>query len=187
MILSGLAMTACGRGLPNPVSAGSAPSSPDTASPGPSTSAVSSDRPIAPLTGLPVASPADAARPAVALDVAGPDPRGLSSADVVFEEITSPVRYIAVYQSRQAAGVGPITATAFVATIDTIVLCQAPGPDEDHRCRRIPLPFAVQVHRGGTRHVDAGRLAGGRRRRGTAAAAPLPGRGPGREHPGRPG
>ena len=43
--------------------------------------------------------------------LAGPDPHGLGLADVVFEEITSPIRYIAVYQSRQAWSVGPITST----------------------------------------------------------------------------
>jgi hypothetical protein len=111
VILSGLAITACGSGLRDPVGRGGASSPSDTTSTSPSTSAVSSGRQVAPLTGLPVASAADAARPAVALDVAGPAPRGLSSADVVFEEITSPVRYIAVYQSRQGADVGPVTTT----------------------------------------------------------------------------
>ena len=67
--------------------------------------------PVAPLTGLPATSPGAASRPAVALVLAGPHPRGLGLADVVFEEITSPIRYIAVYQSRQARSVGPITST----------------------------------------------------------------------------
>jgi hypothetical protein len=65
---------------------------------------------IAPLTGLPT-SAAAAARPAVALVLAGQHVHGLRSADVVFEEITSPIRYIAVFQSRQADSVGPITST----------------------------------------------------------------------------
>jgi hypothetical protein len=49
--------------------------------------------------------------PAVAVPVAGSDVQGLSSADVVYEEITSPIRYIAVFQSHQAQVVGPVTAT----------------------------------------------------------------------------
>jgi hypothetical protein len=36
---------------------------------------------------------------------------GLTRADVVFQEFSRPVRYIAVYQSRQASGVGPVTST----------------------------------------------------------------------------
>jgi hypothetical protein len=67
--------------------------------------------PLAPLTGLPVAKAADAARPAVALDLAAGSLRALGSADVVFEEIASPVRYIAVYQSKEASNIGPIAAT----------------------------------------------------------------------------
>jgi hypothetical protein len=66
--------------------------------------------PVAPLTGLP-SSAAVAARPAVALPVTGGHPSGLSAADVVFEEISNHVRYVAVFQSRQARRVGPITGT----------------------------------------------------------------------------
>lgn len=43
--------------------------------------------------------------------VAGADPAGLSDADVVYEEVTSPLRYMAVFQSKQADSVGPITST----------------------------------------------------------------------------
>jgi hypothetical protein len=60
---------------------------------------------------LQAASSAAAAKPAVALVVAGPDPQGLTSADVVYEIATSPVHYIGVYQSRPTATVGPITTT----------------------------------------------------------------------------
>jgi Protein of unknown function (DUF3048) N-terminal domain/Protein of unknown function (DUF3048) C-terminal domain len=65
---------------------------------------------VAPLTGLAVTA-AVAQRPAVAVDVAGSDPVGLGSADVVFVEITSPVRYIAVFESAEATTVGPVTST----------------------------------------------------------------------------
>jgi Protein of unknown function (DUF3048) N-terminal domain/Protein of unknown function (DUF3048) C-terminal domain len=68
--------------------------------------------PVSPLTGMP-ASAAAAARPAVALVVSGPNPVGLASADVVFEEISTPApRYIAVFQSQNAANVGPVTSTS---------------------------------------------------------------------------
>jgi hypothetical protein len=66
--------------------------------------------PVAPLTGL-AASVAAAQRPAVAVAVAGSDPVGLGSADLVFEEMSSPVRFLAVFQSAQASRVGPVTAT----------------------------------------------------------------------------
>lgn len=65
---------------------------------------------MAPLTGLSVTA-AIAQRPAVAVDLAGPDPVGLGSADLVFEEITSPIRYLAVFQSDEATTVGPVTST----------------------------------------------------------------------------
>ena len=65
---------------------------------------------MAPLTGLTVTA-ATAQRPAVAVAVAGSDPVGLGSADLVFEEMTSPVRYLAVFQSAQARQVGPVTST----------------------------------------------------------------------------
>jgi Protein of unknown function (DUF3048) N-terminal domain/Protein of unknown function (DUF3048) C-terminal domain len=65
----------------------------------------------APLTGLPVSSARVADRAAVALPVAGDRPHGLAAADVVFEEITTPIRYIAVFQSREDQSVGPVTST----------------------------------------------------------------------------
>ena len=65
---------------------------------------------MAPLTGLP-ATGAVAQRPAVAVAVAGPAPAGLGAADVVFEEMSSPVRYLAVFQSAEASAVGPVTST----------------------------------------------------------------------------
>jgi hypothetical protein len=66
--------------------------------------------PVAPLTGL-AASVATTQRPAVAVAVAGSDPVGLGSADLVLEEMASPVRFLAVFQSAQASRVGPVTAT----------------------------------------------------------------------------
>ena len=65
---------------------------------------------VAPLTGLPVPA-AVAQRPAVAVALAGSSLTGLGSADVVFQEMTAPVRYLAVFQSAQAAEVGPVTST----------------------------------------------------------------------------
>ena len=65
---------------------------------------------VAPLTGLAVTA-AVAQRPAVAVAVSGPDPAGLGSADLVFEEMSSPVRYLAVFQSAEANAVGPVAST----------------------------------------------------------------------------
>jgi len=65
---------------------------------------------VAPLTGLAVTA-AVAQRPAVAVDVSDSNPVGLGSADVIFVEMTSPVRYLAVYQSQEASTVGPVTST----------------------------------------------------------------------------
>jgi hypothetical protein len=66
---------------------------------------------MAPLTGLPAGSAQAAGRPAVALPVAGARPQGLAAADVVFEEITTPIRYVAVFQSHEEQSVGPVTGT----------------------------------------------------------------------------
>ena len=108
VVSAGLVTAACAAGG-SPAGAGAAGSSP-AASPAASPSATPPAGPTAPLTGLP-ASAADAARRAVALVIAGSRPRGLSAADVIFEEITAPRRYIAVFQSRQYGAVGPITST----------------------------------------------------------------------------
>ena len=65
----------------------------------------------APLTGVPV-SAAVQRRPVLAVAVgSSPAPRGLDRADIVVEEISSPVRYVALYQSRDADTVGPVTET----------------------------------------------------------------------------
>jgi len=66
---------------------------------------------MAPLTGLPASGARAAGRPAVAVAVSGSDPHGLGSADVVYEELTSPLRYIAVFQSRADGSVGPVGQT----------------------------------------------------------------------------
>ena len=66
---------------------------------------------LAPLTGLPVSGGRAAGRPAVAVPLSGGQPQGLGSADVVYEELASPLRYIAVFQSHEAASVGPVGQT----------------------------------------------------------------------------
>jgi len=109
-ILTGLAVAGCGS-PPSPVGTAGASSTSATPNGRSSSHNASSGRPLAPLTGLPVPSSADAARPAVALDISGGKPHGLTAADVVLEEFASPVRYIAIYQSRQASNVGPIAPT----------------------------------------------------------------------------
>jgi hypothetical protein len=104
---AGLAVAACAASAPNLVGSGSAPASP-AASHGAGVAGAS--RTPAPLTDR-AASAAGAQRRAVALVLSGSDPRGLTSADVVFQEFAAPVRYIAVFQSREATGVGPLTST----------------------------------------------------------------------------
>jgi hypothetical protein len=81
-----------------------------TATANPTASASASAGTVAPLTGLSVTA-AVALRPAVAVAVAGSDPVGLSSADLVFQEMTVPVRYLAVFQSDEASKVGMVTST----------------------------------------------------------------------------
>src|SRR3954447_11808405 len=69
--------------------------------------------PVMPLTGLPIADPALAARPAVVVKVSndpGARPQsGLDSADIVFEAWgAGPTRFATVFQSTDAPKVGPI-------------------------------------------------------------------------------
>jgi Protein of unknown function (DUF3048) C-terminal domain len=117
VIAAGLAITGCSLVRQHLDASGSSPSPTATssASPSPSGSATASpspsSHPLAPLTGLGATSGSAAARPAVALDLTGPDPQGLTSADLVFQMASSPARYIAVYQSRLPAAAGPITTT----------------------------------------------------------------------------
>lgn len=106
-VCAGLVTAACGTSRSASVQV-PAPSPPASSSPSPAPSPA--DQPLAPLTGLPT-QPSIAARPAVALVLAGAQPRGLSDADIIYEEITSTLRYVAVFQSRQASAVGPITGT----------------------------------------------------------------------------
>jgi hypothetical protein len=106
-LMTAAALTACGNQPPPVTGPGAAPTS---ASPTPSASPSEDTRPKAPLTGAPV-DPAVATRPAVAVVVAGSAPVGLEAADIVLEEISNPIRWVALYQSREADSVGPVAAT----------------------------------------------------------------------------
>ena len=88
-----------GKALPPPSPYGSSP----TASPsaGPKYGA-------SPLTGLPARSAAGASRPAFGVAVSGSGVDGLTDADLVFEEESDPVRYLAVYQSEDSRRIGPL-------------------------------------------------------------------------------
>jgi len=105
---SGGVTSAAAPSASQPASSASA-AAPSASQPASSASAAAAG-PLAPLTGLPVPDSV-AQRPAVAVAVAGPDPVGLSAADVVFEEMASPVRYLAVFQSGEAGKVGPVAST----------------------------------------------------------------------------
>ena len=106
---AGLAVAACAASAPNVVQSGAAAST--AATPAASAGASAAPRPPAPLTDLAADSAAGVQRRAVALVLSGSDPRGLTSADVVYQEFAAPVRYIAVFQSKEATGVGPLTST----------------------------------------------------------------------------
>jgi Protein of unknown function (DUF3048) C-terminal domain/Protein of unknown function (DUF3048) N-terminal domain len=105
---AGLAVAACAASAPNLVGAGPVPAGPVASH---AAGAAGKPRTPAPLTDLAAASAAGAQRRAVALVLSGPDPRGLTSADVVYQEFAAPVRYIAVFQSKEATGVGPLAST----------------------------------------------------------------------------
>ena len=113
LAVAGVCLGGCSSPI-NPVGGGSGSPTPASSSPSSSPSSSSSSSsaagPLAPLTGLPAASEAAADKPAVALDLTGSDPSGLTSADLVFQEFSAPVRYIAVFQSKQATA-GPVTGT----------------------------------------------------------------------------
>lgn len=79
-------------------------------SPGPTGSASTVSTRMAPLTGLP-ATARSAGRAAVAVPLSSDQPQGLAAADVVFEEMSSPLRYIAVFQSRDDSSAGPVGQT----------------------------------------------------------------------------
>jgi DUF3048 family protein len=97
---------------PGPKPSGSAQAS---ASASPSVSP-SASYGIAALTGLPLSGPNFGQRPAIAVSItiaAGePAPVGLDQADVVFEEVSAPGahRLVAIYQSHDAAKIGPVGA-----------------------------------------------------------------------------
>jgi hypothetical protein len=79
-----------------------------TTSAAPSTTAAGAATEPAPLTGLPV-PPATARRPLLAVAVGSdPAPRGLDRADLVVEELSTPARYVAMFQSRDATQIGPV-------------------------------------------------------------------------------
>jgi hypothetical protein len=91
-VCAGLLSAACGTSSSGNLQF--TPPSPSAAAASPTPSAAA--EPSAPLTGLPT-QPAIAAQPAVVLPIAGSSPEGLSEANVVYEEVTSPLRYIAVF------------------------------------------------------------------------------------------
>jgi hypothetical protein len=112
-VAGGLAMAGCAAGpadLMQPTAQHATNSGSVGASPAATPSTAHSTR-MAPLTGLPAASPRAAGRPAIAVPLSGSQLQGLAVADVVYEEMTSPRRYVALFQSRDASSVGPVTGT----------------------------------------------------------------------------
>jgi hypothetical protein len=86
-VTGGLAMAGCGAGpadLMQPTAQHATNSGSAGASPS-ATPSTAHSTPMAPLTGLPAASPRAAGRPAIAVPVSGDQSQGLSGADLVFE------------------------------------------------------------------------------------------------------
>ncbi|MEU8259791.1 DUF3048 domain-containing protein [Micromonospora sp. NPDC048999] len=86
----------------------------DPGTPGSATGSPTPAVPAAPLTGLPVSAPAVADRQAIAVPLrVGPSttPAGLDAADLVYAEFaeSDTLHLTAVFQSRDAAKVGPVT------------------------------------------------------------------------------
>ena len=86
----------------------------DPGTPASATASPTPTLPAAPLTGLPVSAPAVADRPAIAVPLrVGPSttPAGLDAADLVYAEFaeSDTLHLTAVFQSRDAAKVGPVT------------------------------------------------------------------------------
>jgi hypothetical protein len=106
-VLGGAALAAC---TPAATPVGAPQSGPSSATP----SSPPPDYGVAPLTGLPATAPGLATRQAVVVDLyldgGAPAVTGLDAADVVFEEVIGrdARRLMAVYQSRDAARVGPV-------------------------------------------------------------------------------
>ena len=105
LLIGAVALASCG------TSAAAKHAPPTTTAPAPTTTAVPI---LAPLTGLPVASAAVVARPAVIVKIdnasAAWPQSGIDQADVVYEEVVEggTTRYLAVFQSQEANPVGPV-------------------------------------------------------------------------------
>lgn len=146
-----LTLTACGA---TPAGSGRSPS-PLWSAGSPSPSEATRDEPAAtaPLTGEGAAEK-DAALPAVAVSVLddkdGPEPSGLSAADLVYEELSDrgTSHLLAVFQSRSAAKVGPVDITRPVDVKLLPVLRPA------YAFAGGPMGFAVQVDKAGIDGVN---------------------------------
>lgn len=146
------AVTGCGH-----AAGGGASASPlwSTTSPSPSTStsAAAASGSTAPLTGLPVGEDT-AAEPAVAVPVVerdgGTAPKGLSRADLVYQEFDRPgtSHLLAVYQSRSAGRIGPVDITRPVDVKLLPVLRPA------YAFAGGPMGFVVQVAAAGLHGVN---------------------------------
>lgn len=104
----GLLLAGCGSApAPAPRTAPQATAAETTSAAAPGQAVVPVGVP-APLTGVPVSAAAQR-RPVIAVAVGStPAPRGLDRADIVIEEISEPVRYLALFQSRDSDTVGPV-------------------------------------------------------------------------------
>ncbi|SDO57324.1 Protein of unknown function [Klenkia soli] len=113
LVLAAVVLAGCGGEAPVPVAAptGTTTAAPTTAAP----VTTAAPQPVAPLTGLPVS--AVEARAALAVKIENPavarPQAGLTEADVVWEQVVEGgiSRFVAVYQSRLPASIGPVRST----------------------------------------------------------------------------
>jgi DUF3048 family protein len=103
-----LLLAGCGGGPAASLQPNTAPTSAAT-TPAAAPTTPAATGPVAPLTGLPVTA-AVAARPAIAVRLPVSGGTGLEQADLVYEEWETAAlpRALAVFQSRDVAGVGPV-------------------------------------------------------------------------------
>ena len=145
----GLLLAGCGSGAePAPRTAPQGPG-PGTTTAAASGAAVAPVGVPAPLTGVPVSATVQR-RPVLAVAVgSSPAPRGLDRADIVVEEVSSPPRYVALFQSRDSDTVGPVVQTR---PVDAQLLSGGGRPAIAYTGG--PKGFVTQLQRAGA--VDLG-------------------------------
>ena len=150
LVLAALVTAGCSGGKKTAVKA--APVAEPTTTEAPTTTTTAP--PTYPLTGLPAADAATAARAALAVKIdnaAQARPQsGIRAADVVYEELTEGVtRFIAVYQSNNAEVVGPVRSVrpadpVIVTPLGGVLAFSGGSPGAEARARNAPLTLVTE-------------------------------------------